>query len=79
MNIITKFTPGDEVHYFEDNVIVQNTILKIEANVTLNTYYVPSIALRYYFKSADGIIIKHEAQLYSSRKEIAEAVLSYKI
>ena len=75
MQVTTRFVPGDDVFFFDSNIIVERTITKIEIDIALNHFHIPEVSKLYYFEKT----VKHDAQLYSSREEIAEAVLNYKI
>ena len=70
MKIETKFEPGDDAYYMEDNHIVKGTVKKIEITIEQNIYHEPEILIYYTITKRNTSRHMHESELFVSVEEI---------
>ena len=69
MNIKTKFEPGDDAYYMEDNQIVKGTVKKIEITIEQDSYHDPEVLIYYTITKSNTSRHMHERELFASVEE----------
>ena len=70
MKIDTKFKPGDDAYYMEDNKIVKGTVKKIEITIEQDSYHDPEVLIYYTITKQNTSRHMHESELFASVEEI---------
>ena len=69
MKIDTKFKPGDDTYYMEDNHIVKGTVKKIEITIEQDSYHDPEVLIYYTITKRNTSRHTHESELFASVEE----------
>lgn len=69
MNIKTKFEPGDDAYYMEDNHIQKGKIGKVEITIEQNSYHDPEVLIYYTITKSNTSRHMHESELFVSVEE----------
>ena len=70
MKINTKFEPGDDAYYMEDNHIQKGKIEKIEITIKQNNYHGPEVLIYYSVSKRNTSRHMHESELFVPVGEI---------
>ena len=69
MKIDTKFKPGDDTYYMEDNHIVKGTVKKIEITIEQDSYHDPEVLIYYTITKSNTSRNMNESELFASVEE----------
>lgn len=69
MKIDTKFAPGDDAYYMEDNRIQKGEIEKIEITIEQDSYHDPEVLIYYSVSKRNTSRHMSENELFTSVEE----------